>query len=168
RHPLEDTIAAFEQLRRGGKILSWGVSNFDVPDLEETRRIAGDGGPVCNQVLYHLNERAIEHTVIPWCEARGVAVVGYSPFGDGHFPGPRSSGGRVLHEIAAAHGATPRQVALGFLVRGPSLFAIPKASRPEHVAENAGAGELCLSDDEIARIDGASPRGPRGRELPVL
>jgi diketogulonate reductase-like aldo/keto reductase len=168
RYPLEDTVAAFEQLRRGGKILSWGVSNFDVSDLEEARRIAGDDGPICNQVLYHLNERAIEHAVIPWCEAHGVAVVGYSPFGDGRFPGPRSSGGRALHEIAAAHGATSRQVALGFLVRRPSLFAIPKASHPEHVAENAEAGELRLSDDEIARIDAAFPRGPRPRELPVL
>jgi diketogulonate reductase-like aldo/keto reductase len=144
------------------------VSNFDVSDLEEARRIAGDDVPICNQVLYHLNERAIEHAVIPWCEAHGVAVVGYSPFGDGRFPGPRSSGGRVLHEIAAAHGATPRQVALGFLVWRPSLFAIPKASQPEHVAENAEAGELRLSDDEIARIDSAFPRGPRPRELPLL
>jgi diketogulonate reductase-like aldo/keto reductase len=168
KHPLEDTIAAFEQLRRGGKILAWGVSNFDVSDLQEAQRIAGDGGPVCNQVLYHLNERAIEHAVIPWCEARGIAVVGYSPFGDGQFPGPRSRGGRVLGEIATAHGATSRQVALGFLVRRPSLFAIPKASHREHVDENAGAGELRLSDDEIARIDEAFPAEPPPRDLPTL
>src|SRR5262249_8701105 len=169
RYPLEDTIAAFEQLRSAGKILSWGVSNFDVSDLEETRRIAGHGGPICNQVLYHLNERAIEHAVIPWCEAHGVAVVGYSPFGDGRFPGPRSSGGRILSELAAARGgATPRQVALAFRVRRPSLFAIPKASRLEHVDENARAGDLCLSDEEIARIDAVFPRGPRPRELPVV
>jgi diketogulonate reductase-like aldo/keto reductase len=73
----------------------------------------------------------------------------------------------VLHEIAAARGTTPRQVALGFLVRRPSLFAIPKASHPDHVDENAGAGELRLSDEEIARIDRAFPRGPRPRNLPV-
>ena len=167
-HPLEDTIGAFEQLRSAGKILAWGVSNFDVSDLEEARRVSGDGGPVCNQVLYHLHERAIEHAVIPWCETRGIAVVGYSPFGDGRFPGPRSRGGRVLGEIATAHEATPRQVALGFLVRRSSLFAIPKASHREHVDDNAGAGDLRLSDDEITRIDAAFPRGPRGRELPVL
>jgi diketogulonate reductase-like aldo/keto reductase len=167
-HPLEDTIAAFEKLQRDGKILSWGVSNFDVPDLEEARQIAGAGRFVCNQVLYHLKERAIEHAVIPWCEEHGVAVVAYSPFGHGDFPGPRTTGGRVLRQIAAAHNATPRQVALRFLVRRPSLFAIPKASSPEHTAENAGAGDLRLTDAEIARIDAAFPLAPRPRELPVL
>ena len=96
QHPLEDTIAAFEQLQREGKILSWGVSNFDVPDLEEAWEIAGEGRLACNQVLYHLQERAIEHAVLPWCEEHGVAVVAYSPFGHGHFPGPRTPGGRVL------------------------------------------------------------------------
>jgi diketogulonate reductase-like aldo/keto reductase len=119
-------------------------------------------------VLYHLGERAIEHAVIPWCEAHGVAVVGYSPFGHGEFPAPRSKGGRVLGEIADAHGATARQVALRFLVRRPSLFAIPKASRPEHTAENAGAGSLRLSEAELARIDAAFPLGPRPRTLPML
>jgi diketogulonate reductase-like aldo/keto reductase len=167
-HPLEDTFWAFERLRREGKILSWGVSNFDEPDLEEAGEIAEEGHLVCNQVLYHLKERAIEHAVIPWCERHGVAVVAYSPFGHGDFPGPRTRGGRVLQEIAEAHRATPRQVALRFLVRRPSLFAIPKASSPEHVAENAGAGDLRLSDAEFARIDEAFPIGPRPRVLPTL
>jgi diketogulonate reductase-like aldo/keto reductase len=76
QHPLAETFSAFEKLLREGKILSWGVSNFDVPDLEEAVRIAGEGRLVCNQVLYHLKERAIEHAVIPWCEEHGVAVVG--------------------------------------------------------------------------------------------
>jgi diketogulonate reductase-like aldo/keto reductase len=80
-HPLEDTIAAFEQLARAGKILSWGVSNFDESDLDEAPGIAGEGRLVCDQVLYHLRERAIEHAVIPWCEKHGVAVVAYSPCG---------------------------------------------------------------------------------------
>jgi diketogulonate reductase-like aldo/keto reductase len=164
---LEETIAAFETLEREGKILTWGVSNFDVSDLEEARKLAGDGRIACNQVLYHLRERAIEHDVLPWCERHGVAVVGYSPFGHGTFAGPRSAGGRVLAEIAAAHGATPRQVALRFLSRSP-LFAIPKASRLEHVEENAGAAALGLTSDEVARIDAAFPRGPRPRELPLL
>jgi diketogulonate reductase-like aldo/keto reductase len=167
-YPLEDTFAAFEELRRQGKILSWGVSNFDVPDLEEALAVVGEGRVACNQVLYHLKERAIEHAVLPWCERRGIAVVAYSPFGHGDFPGPRTKGGRLLRAIAAAHGATPRQVALRFLVRRPSLFAIPKASRPEHVAENAGAGDLTLSDEEIARIDAAFPAGPVPAELPTL
>jgi diketogulonate reductase-like aldo/keto reductase len=167
-HPLAGTIAAFEQLRQEGKILSWGVSNFDEADLEEVLSLAGPGRLACNQVLYHLRERAIEHAVIPWCERNGVAVVGYSPFGSGSFPGPRSKGGRVLQEIANVHDATPRQVALRFLVRRPSLFTIPKASSPEHAAENAGAGDLRLTESELARIDRAFPRGPRPRELPVI
>jgi diketogulonate reductase-like aldo/keto reductase len=165
--PLEETIAAFEQLERQGKILSWGVSNFDVADLEEAWEIAGADRLACNQVLYHLQQRAIEHAIIPWCERHGVAVVGYSPFGHGRFPGPYTSGGRVLEEIAAAHQATARQVALRFLVRRPSLFTIPKASSPEHAAENAGAGDLQLTEAELARIDRAFPPG-RPRALPIL
>ncbi len=167
-HPLAETVAGFEELRRAGKVLAWGVSNFDVPDLEEAAGLAGAGGPVCDQVLYHLRERAIEHAVLPWCEEHGQAVVAYSPFGHGDFPGPRTQAGRVLREIADAHGATPRQVALRFLLRRPSVFAIPKASTAEHVAENAAAGDLRLTEDELARIDAAFPVGPRPTELPVL
>src|ERR1700688_3386079 len=153
-HPLADTVAAFERLRADGKILSWGVSNFDVDDLDDLSRFAGVGKPACNQVLYHLRERAIEHAVIPWCEENGVAVVAYSPFGHaGGFPEPHSAGGRVLKAIADRHQATPRQVALSFLTRRPSLFAIPKASNPKHAEENAGAGALDLSEADLARID---------------
>lgn len=168
KHPLEETIAAFQRLRDQGKILAWGVSNFDVDDLEETRDIALDDGPVCNQVLYHLQERAIEHDVLPWCEKYDVAVVGYSPFGHGRFPDPNSAGGRVLARIASNHGATPRQVALQFLVRRPRLFTIPKASDPKHAAENAGALRLRLSAAEIAEIDATFAPGPRPAELPML
>jgi len=168
-YPLEETIAGFEELKRGGKILSWGVSNFDVDDLDEVVSIAGERSFACNQVLYHLRERAIEHAVLPWCEKHGVAVVGYSPFGhSGSFPDPRTAPGRVLKEIAAAHNATPRQVALRFLVRRASLFTIPKASSPEHVAENAGAGNLRLTKDELALIGEAFPLSPHYRGLPVL
>ena len=167
-HPLEDTFVAFEQLQREGKILSWGVSNFDVPDLDEAREIAGDGSLVCNQVLYHLKERAIEHAVLPWCARHGLAVVAYSPFGHGRFPGPRTRGGRVLQEIAVAHGATARQVALRFLLRWPLLFTIPKAGRPEHAVENTGAGDLRLTAAELERIDHAFPLGPRRPVLPTL
>jgi diketogulonate reductase-like aldo/keto reductase len=169
RVPLAETFSAFAQLRAEGKILSWGVSNFDVSDLEETRRLLGDDElrVACNQVLYHLRERAIEHAVLPWCEAHDVAVVGYSPFGHGSFPGPGTKGGRVLQDIAAAHGATPRQVALCFLTRRPSLFTIPKAARAAHAEENAGAGDLRLTTAEMARIDQAFPLGPPPRELPT-
>src|SRR5262245_12859804 len=168
RHPLEDTVAAFELLRAQGKIRSWGVSNFDVPDLEEARTLAGGHQLACNQVLYHLQQRAIEHRVLPWCEEHGVAVVAYSPFGSGRFPGARTAGGRVLHEIAEAHGATPHQVALRFLARRPSLFTIPKAARVDHAVENAGTGRLRLDDADLRRIDDAFPLRPRPRTLPVL
>jgi diketogulonate reductase-like aldo/keto reductase len=168
QHPLTDTVAAFEQLQRQGKIRAWGVSNFDVADLEEIWNIADEGHLVCNQVLYHVQERAIEHAVLPWCEQHNVTVVGYSPFGHDSFPGPRTAGGRVLQQIAAAHHATPRQVALRFLVRRPALVTIPKAASPAHVAENAGAGALQLTAAELAQIEAAFPLGRRSRTLPML
>ena len=168
RHPLGETIAAFEHLKLAGKISSWGVSNFDVPDLERVIQIAGEGNLACNQVLYHLQERAIEHAVIPWCERHNVAVVAYSPFGHGQFPTSRTSGGRVLKQIADAHQATLRQVALRFLVRRSMLLAIPKAASLEHIAENAGAGDLHLTEAEITQIDQAFPLGSRPGHLPML
>jgi diketogulonate reductase-like aldo/keto reductase len=167
-YPLAETVAAFEQLVSAGKIRSWGVSNFDTDDLNELLAVAGEGRIACNQVLYHLQERAIEHAVIPWCKQHGVAVVAYSPFGHNDFPDPRSQAGQVLQAIAEAHGATPRQVALSFLTRDPRVFAIPKASSPEHAAENAAAGDLTLSESETAALDKASPRGPKPRSLPML
>jgi len=167
-YPLAETVAAFEQLVSSGKIRSWGVSNFDADDLEEMLAVAGEGTIACNQVLYHLRERAIEHAVIPWCEAHEVAVVAYSPFGHNDFPQPRSNAGEVLQRIAEAHGASPRQVALAFLTREPYVFAIPKASTPEHAAENAAAGDLVLGDEEVAALDKVFPRGPKPRSLPML
>ena len=167
-YPLEETVAAFEQLVSAGKIRSWGVSNFDVDDLDEMLAVAGQGRIACNQVLYHLKERAIEHAVIPWCERHGVAVVAYSPFGHDDFPSARSKAGEVLQSIADAHGASPRQVALSFLTRDPPVFAIPKASSAAHAADNAAAGKLRLGRDEIAALDQAFPRGPKPRGLPML
>lgn len=167
-HPLRDTIAAFEELREAGKIRAWGLSNFDEEELAEAIRIAGEGKIACNQVLYHLKERAIEHAVIPFCEQHGIAVVAYSPYGSGDFPSPSSAGGKVLAEIAEAHDATPRQIALAFLLRGPSLFAIPKAARAEHAEDNAAAAEIELGEDEARRIDEAFPRGRRRRGVPTI
>lgn len=167
-YPLEDAVAAFEQLVSDGKIRSWGVSNFDAGDLAEILDVAGGGRIACNQVLYHLSERAIEHSVIPWCEAHDVAVVAYSPFGHDDFPDPQSVGGKVLQEIAARHGATPRQVALAFLTRWPSVFTIPKASSPVHAADNAGAGNLTLTESDIAALGNAFPLGREPRSLPML
>jgi len=166
--PLAETVAAFEELKAAGKIASWGVSNFDADDLNELSRVAGKGAIACNQVLYHLQERAIEHRVIPWCERHGVAVVAYSPFGHNDFPSPRSPGGKALEQIAAAHGTSPRQVALAFLTRQPAIFAIPKAASATHAGDNAAAGDLTLSESEIAEIDRAFPRGREPSSLPML
>ena len=167
-YPLAETVAAFEHLVAAGKIRSWGVSNFDADDLDEMLGVAGEDKIACNQVLYHLLERAIEHAVLPWCEKHSVAVVAYSPFGHNEFPSPKSNGGGVLQDIADAHKATPRQVALSFLTRAPNVLAIPKASTPEHTAENAVTGDLVLSGEEIAALDKAFPRGPKPRSLPML
>ena len=167
-YPLTETVAAFEELVGAGKIRCWGVSNFDAGDLDEMLAVAGKGKIACNQVLYHLSERAIEHAVIPWCQQHGVAVVAYSPFGHNEFPQPRSRAGQALQAIAEAHGASVRQVALAFLTRAPAVFAIPKASTPEHAADNAAAGKLVLGRDEIAALDSAFPRGPKPRSLPML
>jgi diketogulonate reductase-like aldo/keto reductase len=129
--------------------------------------IAGEGRIACNQVLYHLRERAIEHAVIPACEANGIAVVAYSPFGQRAFPKPDTAGGRVLAEVGAAHGASARQVALAFLTRRAPVFAIPKASSAAHAADNAGAGDLRLTAGEIERIDKAFPLGGP-KPLPMI
>src|SRR5258708_8737636 len=98
-YPLDETVAAFEELASAGKIRSWGVSNFDTDDLNELLAVAGKGKIACNQVLYHLQERAIEHAVIPWCAQYGVAVVAYSPFGHDDFPSPRSKAGPGVQHI---------------------------------------------------------------------
>jgi diketogulonate reductase-like aldo/keto reductase len=167
-YPLQETVAAFDELVASGKIRSWGVSNFDADDLNEMLAVSGKGKIACNQVLYHLQERAIEHAVIPWCEQHGVAVVAYSPFGHNEFPSPRSKAGETLQTIAEAHGASPRQIALAFLTRNSTVFAIPKASSAEHAADNAAAGKLTLDDSEISALDKAFPRGPKPRGLPML
>jgi len=167
-HPLADTIAGFEELVGRGLIRAWGVSNFDADQVAETVAIAGPGRCACNQVLYHLGERAIEHELIPRCRELDVAVVAYSPFGQGDFPRPRSQGGAALAEVAAATGATPHQVALAFLTRDPLVFAIPKAGRVEHARDNAGAGEVALDAAALARIDAAFPLGRRRRGVPML
>lgn len=168
RHPLEDTIAAFEKLKSEGKILAYGISNFDAAGVDRAVSIAGRGRIACNQVFYHLGERDIEHSVIPACKRHGIAVVAYTPFGQSKFPKPGSPGGRILAEIAAKHGATPHQVTLRFLVRNPFVFAIPKASRIDHVRENAGAGDLRLDAEDLRRLDAAFPLPRPKRRLPMV
>lgn len=166
-HPLEETIAGFERLREAGKIRAWGVSNFDAQELQEALDIAGPGKLACNQVLYHLQQRDIEHEVIPWCEAHEVAVVGYTPFGRSKFP-PSGAAGKALEQVVKRHGATARQVALAFLTRSPSLFGIPKASKAEHVRDNAGADKVALGADDMAELDAAFPKPKRRSGVPML
>jgi diketogulonate reductase-like aldo/keto reductase len=168
-HPLQETIAAFDTLVRDGKILSWGVSNFDVADLDEVAAIAGAGHPACNQVLYHLLERSIEHAVLPWCRRNRTAVVAYTPFGQSAAVfDAKARQGRVLAEIAAARHATARQVALQFLLRNPEVFVIPKASEVAHVAENAGAASFELTEAEVVKLDATFPRGKPRLGLPMI
>lgn len=159
--PLAETFRAFETLQQQGKIRSWGVSNFDDGDLDEALSLVGEGKIACNQVLYHLKDRTIEHRVTPWCEQHGVAVVAYSPFGSGDFP--RSF---VLEEIGRRHKATARQVALAFLVRQSCVFAIPKSANAAHVDELAGAASIELTDEDLRTIAATFPLGP-WRGLPT-
>jgi len=162
RHPLEETLGAFEELRAQGKVLSYGVSNFDADLLEDAVRIAGPGRIACDQVLYHLGERYPERRLLAACRRLGLALVGYSPFASGPF-----TSSPVLDDIARAHGATARQVALAFLVRLPGTFAIPKSGNAGRVRENAAAAGLVLSAEDVARLDAAFPVRDAG-ELPTL
>jgi diketogulonate reductase-like aldo/keto reductase len=162
RTPVEETFRAFATLKEQGKVRHWGVSNFSVKDMEEAVRLAGPGKIVCNQVLYHLKERAIEFDLVPWCKERGIAVVAYSPFGQGRLPDDPG-----LADVAAARGATPAQAALAFLTRDPGVIAIPKSSDAGRTAENVQAARLRLSEDEVRRIDRAFP-ARRRRFLPTI
>lgn len=166
--PLEETIRAFEELKKEGKILAWGLSNFDVADIESVIEIVGEGVIACNQVLYHLGERDAEHVIQPVCERHKIAFVGYSPLGSGQFPSPGSWRGDVLAGIATAHGVSARAIALAFLARRPSAFVIPKSSRKDHVDELARAGDVVLTPLEIETIDAAFPLGPPKSHMPYV
>jgi len=155
-HPLEETLEAMATLRDTGKIRALGVSNFDESELARAISIAGPGAIACNQVLYHLADRTMEHALLPFAEAHGVTVVGYIPFGR-RTPFPPQQGGSTLSDIARRLGRTERQVALAFLTRRPSLLAIPKASRIDHVHENAASLTLELSPADEAELEAAFP-----------
>ena len=166
--PLTETLAGFEKLLAAGKIRAWGVSNFDEHAMAEAVMIAGAKSIACNQVCYHIEERAIEHAVIPFCEQHGIAVVAYSPFGSGSFPAASSPSGRLLAEIGACHEASAYQVALAFLCRRQVQFAIPKSTTVAHVEDNAAAGDLTLTDAEIERIDTVFPLGQPRNGVPMI
>ncbi len=160
--PLEETMRALRALVDAGKTRFVGVSNFDAQEMLEAQRLLGDVPLACNQVLYHLRERGIEHRLLPAARAAGIAIVAYTPFGRGRFPRDAARPDGVLGRIARKHAATPRQVMLAFLTRDDALFAIPKASSEAHVAENAAAGDLVLDAEDLAAIDAAFPIGDDG------
>lgn len=157
-HPLEGTMRALERLVEQGKARFVGVSNFDSDEMIEAASYLRAVPLACNQVLYHLCERGIEHRLLPAARERGIAIVAYTPFGRGSFL--RSSARRkAVEDVASRHDATARQVALAFLTRESGVFAIPKAARVEHVEENAAATELELDASDVAELERAFPRG---------
>jgi len=167
-HPIAETMRAMEELVSAGKIRHIGVSNLDVPQLKQAQRALTREKIVCNQVLYHLRSRGIENRLLPYCEAENIAVVGYSPFGQGDFPSGLSKQGRALSIIADRHGKTPRQVALNFLTRRPELFTIPKAEHVEHVRENAGASGWQLTTEDLKLIDEVFPLPGKDEPLDMM
>ncbi len=164
----EETFRAFDALQREGKILAWGVSNFDVSDLERAIEIVGEGVIACNQVLYHLEERDAEHVLMRFCERHHIAFVGYSPLGSGSFPRVGSWGGDVLAAVAARRRVSPRAVALAFLAHEENTFVIPKSASAAHVEELALAADLVLDDEDRRALAEAFPLGPPRSRLPTL
>ncbi|HVO25707.1 MAG TPA: aldo/keto reductase, partial [Candidatus Margulisiibacteriota bacterium] len=162
--PLSDTLRALEDLTSDGTIRALGVSNFDVDDLEEASTALRRFPLACNQVLYNLADRGIERDLLLWCRQHDVAVVGYTPMG-GLPSGGRKA--RALQEIATRHTASVAQVVLAFLTRDDGTFAIPKASDPQHVRDNAAAGDLALDADDIALIDSHFPAPPHRVQLGI-
>lgn len=161
--PLAETVEAFEHLRSQGKIGAWGVSNFDLGDMEELLALPDGRNCAANQVLYNLSRRGAEYDLLPWCQERGIAVMAYSPI---------EQGSLVRHEalirIAKAYQATPAQVALAFLLERDGVIAIPKSSHAERVAENRGAASIDLTDDDVEALDAAFPPPDRPTRLEMI
>ncbi|MET0981362.1 MAG: aldo/keto reductase [Telluria sp.] len=158
--PLAETLAGFDDLVRAGKIRYWGVSNFDVPDMEEVGGLAGSTEVATNQVLYNLMRRGIEYDLMPWCGQRKIPIMAYSPLEQG-----RLLGDPEIRRIAAGHSATPAQIALAWVLRQEGLIAVPKASTPGRVKQNRDALDIHLTPDELAALDRAFP--PPGRKMPL-
>jgi len=168
KHSIEETMAAMEQLVRVGKVRFIGVSNLEIHQLLQAQEALVREKIVCNQVCYHLQARGIEFSLVPHCESRGIAVVGYSPFGSGKFPEEGSRKWKALAGIARRHGKTPRQVALNFLTRHKGVFSIPKAVNADHVRENADGAGWDLSAEDLRSIDEAFPPPAGDSPLEVI
>jgi diketogulonate reductase-like aldo/keto reductase len=155
--PLSETLEGFEQLRRDGKIRHYGVSNFDRADMAEWVALKGGENVAADQVLYNLSRRSPEWDLLPWCRERRIAIMAYTPLGQGSLLRDRT-----LTEIARRRNATPAQVALAWLLRQEGMIVIPKAARQEHVRENRGALDVALTEEDLLALDRAFPP-PKGR-----
>ena len=151
--PLAETVECMEKLERDGMIRGWGVSNFDTDDMEELRRVKGGDGCLVNQVLYHAASRGIEYSLLPFMRGRGVALMAYCPLAQGGTLRRGLFCSRALNDIAVRRGATVAQILLAWAVRGGDTIAIPRSSSPEHTAENASAGAIDLTAEELSAID---------------
>lgn len=158
--PLEEIVATFQRLVAAGKIRRWGVSNFDTDDMADLVEAGGEGCLV-NQILYNPEHRGAEFDLLGWHEDRSVVTMAYSPVGQGGAL-LRSP---ALAEIAARHGVSAAQVAIAWSIRHDDVVSIPKAARLQHVAENAAAAELVLSDEDLATLDAAYP--PPAGKVPL-
>ncbi|WP_148685263.1 aldo/keto reductase [Candidatus Nitrosocosmicus hydrocola] len=156
-YPIHETMHAMEKLVKEGLVRFIGVSNFNVEELKKAESALQDESIACNQVLYHLNSRGIERKLLPYCNSKKIALVGYSPFGHGNFPSPNSNKGQLLAEIAGRHHKTLHQVALNFMVNHTKIFTIPKANNLDHVKENSESICWSLTADEIADINRLFP-----------
>jgi diketogulonate reductase-like aldo/keto reductase len=161
--PLEETLAGFAALAEAGKILDWGVSNFDLDGMEELAELPRGESCATNQVLYNLTRRGIEYDLMPWCRERDMPITAYSPIEQG-----RMLGHAALREVAQRHNATPAQIALAWLTRQDGVVTIPKASALEHVEENLAALDLRLTRDDLATLDRAFPPPRRAKPLEML
>jgi len=150
--PLAETLAAFMDLRRQGKIRFFGVSNFDVHDLDELAAVPGGGEVAVNQILYNPACRGPERRVIPWCRQRDVGIMAYSPLAEGRLSRPAG-----LAETAARHGVSHEQVALAWLLGRDDVVVIPKATRLDHVRDDVAAVDTCLDDEDRRRLEAAFP-----------
>ena len=167
-YPIHETMHAMEKLVKEGLVRYIGVSNFDVEELRKAESALQDESIACNQVLYHLNSRGIERKLLPYCDSKNIAVVGYSPFGHGNFPSPNSNKGLLLAEIAERHHKTVHQVALNFIVNHTKIFTIPKANNPDHVKENGESIGWSLTAGEIADINRLFPVPTFDRPLDMI
>jgi diketogulonate reductase-like aldo/keto reductase len=160
---IAETVEGFEALKAAGKIRHWGVSNFDVGEMEELTGVPGGEACATNQIFYNLSRRGPEHDLMPWQAARGIPTMAYSPIEQGRL---RAAG--ALAEVARKHAVTPYQVALAWVMRRPDVIAIPKASRAEHVRENRAALDLNLDADDLSALDAAYPPPKRKKPLEMI